>query len=194
MIFGYAVRAGALRKKRLVMAMGVVAIPLSFHFYGHAAPLPPNAKLPPSPADPRVAKLQHFLTKLNCPVAEMSEDFVRAADENHLDWRLLPSIAVIESSGGKAYKNNNIFGWNRGEQSFATIRSGLELVAYKLGRSPLYRRHGSVGKLHIYNQHEDYAGAVLAVMNRISPQVRLRKVEESGHSERTVEEALLVRN
>lgn len=112
----------------------------------------------------------------------MAQDFVRAADENHLDWRLLPSIAVIESGGGKAYRNNNIFGWNRGQQSFATIQSGLELVAFKLGRSPLYRRHDSLGKLRIYNENEDYADSVLAVMNRICPDRTVRNADSPADS------------
>jgi hypothetical protein len=176
MTFGYNANSGALRKKTLLVAMGVVAIPLSFHIHDSAPVAPAQPKIPTSPRDARVTRLHGFLSKLACPVASMADDFVRAADENHLDWRLLPSIAVIESGGGKAYKNNNIFGWNKGEQSFASIRSGLELVAYKLGHSPLYRRRDSLGKLRIYNEDEDYAGAVMAVMNRISPRVRVQPV------------------
>jgi hypothetical protein len=167
------------RKKSLLMALGVVAIPLTLQLHGAGSPV--AVKVSEAPRDPRVARLHGFLKKLDCPVAPLSEDFVRVADENELDWRLLPSIAVIESGGGKAYKNNNIFGWNKGEQAFATIRSGLELVAYKLGRSPLYRRHDSLGKLRIYNEHEDYPAAVMAVMNRISPDVTLRTVSDAMH-------------
>ena len=175
MIFGYGANV-ALRKKTMLMALGVVAIPLSLQFHSQAASASVGTKNSSVPRDPRVTRLEGFLTKLDCPVAAMSEDFIKAADENHLDWRLLPSIAVIESGGGKAYKNNNIFGWNRGEQAFATIRSGLELVAYKLGHSPMYRRHDSLGKLRVYNEHAEYPDAVMAVMNRISPNVRLRTV------------------
>lgn len=176
MIFGYNANSGALRKKGLLVAMGMVAIPLSFHIHSLAASIPASPRTPTIPHDPRVGRLHQFLAKLDCPVAPMSADFIRAADENHLDWRLLPSIAVIESGGGKAYKNNNIFGWRGGEQAFATIRSGLELVAYKLGHSSLYRRHNSFGKLRIYNENEEYANAVMAVMNRISPDATLRTV------------------
>ncbi len=104
----------------------------------------------------------------------MAEDFVHAADDNHLDWRLLPSISVIESGGGKAYRNNNIFGWGiNGLWLFPSIRAGLNLVAFKLGRSPLYRNHDVVGKLHLYNPDETYASKVMEVMNRISPKVDL---------------------
>jgi hypothetical protein len=180
MIFGYNAYSGMLRKKSLLVAMGMVAIPLSFHFHSQAASLRSVPTTPTVPPDPRVARLHGFLSKLDCPVASMADDFVRAADQNHLDWRLLPSIAVIESGGGKAYKNNNIFGWNNGEQAFESIRSGLELVAYKLGHSPLYRRHDSLGKLRIYNENQSYASSVISVMNRISPVSRLQPVADSG--------------
>ncbi len=131
--------------------------------------------------DPRTIRLKRFLTKLHCPVANLAEDFVRAADDNHLDWRLLPSIAIIESGGGKAYirEKNNIFGWGGGEIAFTSVRAGLNSVAYELGRNSLYRRHGSLGKLHLYNPDENYAQQVLAVMRRISPVVKLGVEEEA---------------
>jgi hypothetical protein len=168
MIFGYGANGGT--RKGLLVAMGLVALPLSLQFHSFAASASTNhPKTPVVPSDPRVVKLNGFFKSLDCPVADLSKDFVRVADENRLDWRLLPSIAVVESGGGKAYRNNNIFGWDGGHHYFESIRSGLELVAYKLGRSPLYRKHDSLGKLRIYNENEDYAASVLALMNRISP-------------------------
>ena len=99
---------------------------------------------------------------------------MQAADDNHLDWRLLPSISVIESGGGKAYKNNNIFGWANGDHLFPTLRSAINEVAFKLGKSSLYRGKDVEAKLHLYNPDEAYAGNVEAVMNQISPVVNLR--------------------
>ena len=130
--------------------------------------------------DPRTIRLKKFLNKLRCPVAYLSEEFVRAADDNHLDWRLLPSIAVIESGGGKAYvrEKNNIFGWGGGEIYFTSVHASLQAVAYELGRGPLYRHHNSLGKLHLYNPDENYAQQVMAVMRRISPIVKLRSEDE----------------
>jgi hypothetical protein len=129
--------------------------------------------------DLRTTRLKKFLTKLSCPVAYLSEEFVRAADDNHLDWRLLPSIAIIESGGGKAYirEKNNIFGWGGGEINFTSVKAGLHTVAHELGRGPLYRLHSSLGKLHLYNPDENYAQQVMAVMRRISPVVKLRSEE-----------------
>lgn len=124
--------------------------------------------------DPRAIRLRQFLVKLHCPVKDMAEDFVHVADDNNLDWRLLPSISIIESGGGKAYRNNNILGWGNGDRSFPTIRAGISQVAFKLGHSFLYRDRNTDEKLRIYNPNEDYPARVEDVMHRISPVVNLR--------------------
>src|SRR5205823_5371402 len=130
----------------------------------------------PASLDPRTVRLKKFFAKLHCPVIDLADEFVHAADDNQLDWRLLPSISVIESGGGKAYKNNNILGWNQGLEAFPTIRAGIHKVAFKLGKSPLYRDRDLLGKLRLYNPDENYPGSVLSVMNRISPEVNLEPV------------------
>jgi hypothetical protein len=170
--------------KQLLVALGLFALPLTTRFEKVAAkPVPAHPPQPepkpigPAP-DPRTLRLKTFFSRLHCPVIGLSEDFIHASDANHLDWRLLPSISVIESGGGKAYKNNNIFGWNNGVQPFASIRSGIREVAFKLGRSPLYRNRDVVGKLRLYNPNESYAPNVVSVMNRISPVVNLRPVRQ----------------
>jgi hypothetical protein len=156
--------------KHLLIIAGVVALPVAVRFDSTAS-AKPNLVTPMKPAkqDARTLRLTNFLARLHCPVANMAEDFVHAADDNHLDWRLLPSIAVIESGGGKAYKGNNIFGWNGGEEVFPTIRAGLNQVAYRLGRSPIYQHRDSLQKLLLYNPSDTYADMVLNVMRRISP-------------------------
>lgn len=171
--------------KQLLVVAGVAsAVPIVWTSRTKAVPEPTAQIAPvitarPAGPDPRTVRLRRFLSKLHCPVVTLSEDFVRAADDNQLDWRLLPSIAVIESSGGKAYRNNNVFGWRNGDQVFPSIRAGLNHVAYKLGRSPLYRSRSSLGKLRLYNPNEEYPGNVMAVMNRISPVIDLgRKLEK----------------
>ncbi|MCC7304054.1 glucosaminidase domain-containing protein [bacterium] len=62
----------------------------------------------------KVAAVERFLKKYNAPLAANAEDFVRAADIYDIDYRLLPSIAMIESSGGKfLFRQYNPFGWGR---------------------------------------------------------------------------------
>ncbi|HEY7307345.1 MAG TPA: hypothetical protein VH601_24690 [Bryobacteraceae bacterium] len=165
--------------KRLMIVAGLITLPVAARLetVPNAKTAPARQPEKPVKPDPRTVRLQKFFAKLHCPVLNMSEDFVHAADDNHLDWRLLPSISVIESGGGKAYRNNNLFGWDNGDQAFPTLRAGLNLVAYKLGKSPLYRDRDVAGKLRIYNPDTTYPQKVMDVMNRISPVVDLRPAE-----------------
>src|SRR5205085_2353606 len=80
----------------------------------------------PADPDPRTVRLKKFLSRLHCPVTYLAEDFIHAADENHLDWRLLPSISIIEASGGQAYKNNNTFDLGAGPHLCPTVTAGAE--------------------------------------------------------------------
>lgn len=171
----------SLLSKHLLVTAGLVAMPVTTKLekVGSAKPIgikPAQQPISPDP-DPRTVRLKKFLSRLHCPDANLAEDFVHAADDNDLDWRLLPSISVIESGGGKAYRNNNLFGWNQGDEPFPTIRAGLNEVAFKLGRSGLYRNRTSLQKLRAYNPDVTYADRVLQVMNRISPVANLRPVQ-----------------
>jgi hypothetical protein len=167
--------------KQLMVAVGLLALPITLRLEKVAQAQPVRPVKPVQPvsadhrsADPRAVRLKRFLGRLHCPIAPLADEFVNAADDNQLDWRLLPSISVIESGGGKAYRNNNIFGWNNGLQLFPTIRTGIHEVAYKLGRSSLYKNRDVVGKLRLYNPDTTYTDRVLAVMQRISPVADLK--------------------
>ena len=162
--------------KQLMVAVGLLALPITLRFekVAEARPAPPMKPAPPVNTDPRTDRLKKFFGRLHCPVAPLADEFVNAADDNQLDWRLLPSISVVESGGGKAYRNNNIFGWDNGLQLFPTVRSSIHEVAYKLGKSALYRNRDVLGKLRMYNPDSTYADRVLAVMRRISPVVDLK--------------------
>src|SRR5690242_17848024 len=62
--------------------------------------------------DPRLLKLQKFFADTDAPARALSHVFLSEADQYDLDWRLLPSISFVESTGGKAARNNNMFGWD----------------------------------------------------------------------------------
>ncbi len=132
-------------------------------------------------SDPRTLRLRNFLGRLHCPVQNLAEDFVHAADDNHLDWRLLPSISVVESGGGKEYRNNNIFGWANGVAPFPTIRAGINHVAFKLGKSSPYENLDVAAKLQIYNPDTSYVTLVMNLMNRISPVVNVTPARRVIH-------------
>ncbi len=176
--------------RRLLVAACLLVLPLSVQLEKAASvsPVPGKSNMIKFASasrqvavDPRTTRLKKFFSKLHCPVVDMAEDFIRAADDNHLDWRLLPSISVIESSGGKSYVNNNIFGWGTGGPlPFPSIRAGLNVVAFKLGNSSLYRNRDVFGKLRLYNPDESYPYKVISVMKRISPVVDLPNLMAKG--------------
>jgi hypothetical protein len=118
-------------------------------------------------ADPRLSRLQKFFGDRDCPLREAAKDFLVAADQNHLDWRLLPSISFVESSGGKTYTNNNVLGWASCKEKFSSVRAGIHYVAAQLGKSTRYRGKDTDNKLRTYNPTPEYCQRVKAVMRVI---------------------------
>ena len=107
------------------------------------------------------------------------------ASEGKLDWRLLPSISLVESGGGRAAHNNNLFGWDGGRAIFASLRAGIHDVASHLGTSKLYRNKDVDGILRTYNPNADYPGVVKSVMRRISPSEQMMIATRCYSSNRT---------
>lgn len=120
--------------------------------------------------DPRLALLKKFFTQNECPVSTLAVEFLVASDTNGLDWRLLPGIAFIESTGGKAYINNNIFGWANGDVPFPTIQAGIHVVGEELASSHFYKGKSLDQKLSTYNRFPFYGQRVKMVMAQIGPQ------------------------
>jgi hypothetical protein len=117
--------------------------------------------------DPRLSQLKKFFADRDCPLKDSANDFLVAADQNQLDWRLLPSISFIESSGGKDYRNNNVFGWDSCRERFPSVRAGIHYVAAQLGKSRRYKGKDVDGKLQMYNPRPQYPQRVEAVMRAI---------------------------
>jgi hypothetical protein len=129
----------------------------------------PIAEQVVEPRDPRLVRLERYFTEKNCPVKPLAKEFVAAADEHHLDWRLLPSIAFIESGGGKEYQNNNIFGWKNGKHRFRSVRHGIHTVAERLANSHYYRNKSLDAVLYTYNPIQGYRERVKFVMDDLGP-------------------------
>lgn len=123
----------------------------------------------PDPRDPRLFCVRQFFVTRDCPAYVYAADFIAAADENGLDWRLLPSISFVESTGGKTARNNNMFGWDNCDQWFASSREGIYHVAGRLANSRLYRKKSVSQLLRTYNPKPEYARIVLSVMNQLGP-------------------------
>ena len=118
--------------------------------------------------DARLEAVRGFFEKTGCPAREYSQAFLDAADDYQLDWRLLPSISFVESTGGKAAPRNNIFGWDNGRSRFSSATAAIWGVAYQLGYSKLYRDKSLNQLLALYNPDPEYAAKVKSVMIRIA--------------------------
>lgn len=119
-------------------------------------------------SDPRLGQLRAFFAERDCPLETAAADFLVAADQNDLDWRLLPSISILESSGGKDYRNNNVFGWDSERGKFPSVRAGIHYVAAQLARSKRYRNKNLDEKLETYNPIPGYGGRIKAVMRTLA--------------------------
>jgi hypothetical protein len=147
----------------LVAFAGMVSVPVP------CAKIAQNNPAPDYRHDPRLASLRRFFTKSDCPAWKYSAVFLEAADTNDLDWRLLPSLSYVESTGGKAARNNNLFGWDSGRAQFSSPSAGIHHVGYHLSHSELYRDKNLDDVLATYNSNEEYGALVKSVMRRISP-------------------------
>jgi hypothetical protein len=78
----------------------------------------------------RIDTLRAYLTKMNSPMVDNTEDFIDAAEQYNLDWRLLPAIAGVESTFGKHVLpgSYNPFGWGGGRIYFDSWRDGIYTV------------------------------------------------------------------
>ena len=81
----------------------------------------------------------------------MPQPSCEAADHNALDWRLLPSLSYVESTGGKSARHNNLFGWDSGRAHFPSPIAGIHTVGYYLSHSDLYKDKALDKLLATYN-------------------------------------------
>jgi hypothetical protein len=145
----------------MVVFAGIASVPLAVAPNGGAEPAADYRE------DPRFEKLRSFFQKTDCPAQHYASAFLEAADRYDLDWRLLPSLSYIESTGGKAARNNNFFGW--GTAQFITPTAGIHEVGYRLAYSSLYRDKDLDTLLGTYNPLPEYAQKVKSVMKQIAP-------------------------
>jgi CubicO group peptidase (beta-lactamase class C family) len=120
--------------------------------------------------DERIAKLRNFFLAQRSPLAKHAEVFLGASDKYGLDWRLLPSLAMVET-GGLA-RNNNVFGWGNGRIRFGSIAESIQVIAERLTNALPYRNKTLEGKLRAYNPvNRSYSTHVQGVMNSIGPAI-----------------------
>ncbi|KKQ06793.1 MAG: hypothetical protein US18_C0032G0003 [Parcubacteria group bacterium GW2011_GWB1_36_5] len=80
--------------------------------------------------------IDNYFKARKMPLEGTGMKMVLEAEKNNLDWRLLPAIAVRESTGGKnACKKVefNSFGWGSCKIGFESNEKAIEVVALNLG-------------------------------------------------------------
>ena len=123
--------------------------------------------------DERYLSLLAFLRERKSPLVKETRTFLRVADKYHLDWRLLPAIAGLESAFGKKLVPNsfNPFGWGGGYYYFSGWAEAIETVGRSLSKN--YYRRGldtpeKIGPVYA-PPNPRWGILVRALMERISP-------------------------
>jgi len=90
----------------------------------------------------RADKLKRYFEIQESPLATQASEIVAISDARGIDFRLLPAISMVESSGCKNYirSTNNCFGWGNGRIRFDSILWGFSIVGDKLQTLPAYKR------------------------------------------------------
>ena len=131
---------------------------------GRLRPIPTVA----STIDPRIARLERFFQIYHCPAPHHTSEYLNAADGYGLDYRLLPAVSIRESLCGIAEKQpHNLWGFHPGRQSFPSIEAGINFLAERLTRNPLYRGKTLQDKLFTYNPRPAYPEEVKRIMRQI---------------------------
>lgn len=139
---------------------------------------PPDQQEPiqaeaPIPSDTRADDIDGYFAARSMPLAGYGKKFIEAADANGIDWRLLPAIAVRESSGGKQACGHNPFGWNSCRTDFGSTEEAIDYVAWNLGgnnpKTRAYYAGDTRAKLQSYNGtvNPRYPAEVLGIMDQI---------------------------
>ena len=129
----------------------------------------------------RIAKadaIDSYFKSKDMPLEGTGMKMILEAEKNEIDWRLLPGIAVRESTGGKhacIRVKNNPFGWGSCKIGFKTIGEAIEVVAKNLGgNNPKTERHyadkDTKQILRAYNPPSivpRYAEQVVSIMDAI---------------------------
>ncbi|TRZ50777.1 hypothetical protein D4R99_05540 [bacterium] len=123
--------------------------------------------------DSQAEKIDAYFKERSMPLYGFGKKMVEESLEHDLDWRLLPAIAVRESSGGKQACGHNPFGWGSCKITFKSWNEAIEVLARNLGgdnpNTSDYYSGSTKLKLHHYNGTvlASYPSEVLAIMDAI---------------------------
>src|SRR5581483_7324345 len=122
----------------------------------------------------RIQILSSYLSAQNSPLAGNAKDFIESATKYNLDWRLLPSIAGVESSFGLAEPigSYNSFGfgiYGNNYQTFSSYKNAIDTVAKTLSQTYIgqYKAQNIYQIGSLYATSPTWAQKVIYYMNDI---------------------------
>jgi hypothetical protein len=76
----------------------------------------------------KARRIREFYARWNAPMADNAEFIVDTSEKYGIDWRLIPAISIVESTGGRyCFRSYNSFGW--GKMSFSSFEEAIDTVA-----------------------------------------------------------------
>ncbi len=139
--------------------------------------------------------IDNYYKTRNMPLYGYGRKMVEEAEKNDLDWRLIPAISVIETTGGRHLcKNpkagNNPFGWGSCRIGFKSFDEAIEKIALNLGGNNPKTAHHYEGKttLEIINKYNppsivpDYSKKIFKVMNTLGDEIVIIEDTEKTNS------------
>jgi hypothetical protein len=113
--------------------------------------------------DERAAKIDAYFSKWDLPLSGYGAKMVAAADKYGIDWKILPALAMLETTGGKNLcennGNKNAFGFGGCSIYFKTFEEAFDAVAKTISGNGEKTAHLYTGKtveeiLEVYNPPE----------------------------------------
>lgn len=126
-----------MKRKLLVFALASFSIIFSSRPAAGEKPMETKAEtseiIAAKKLDNKAKILSKYLASYNSPMQYHAQDFIDASETYGLDWKLLPSIAGVESTFGKQIPGGyNAWGWGVfGDQAiyFTSWRDGMFTIA-----------------------------------------------------------------
>lgn len=128
----------------------------------------------------KAAAIDKYFADRSLPLEGYGRKMVLEAEKNDIDWRLIPAIAMRESTGGKfackkATSKYNAWGWNSCKSGFKSWDEAIEKMAQHLGGNheatdQYYAGKNTVQILRTYNPPSvvpEYANQVVKIMKAI---------------------------
>lgn len=124
-------------------------------------------------ADPdyRVVALENIFKKYNSPLQGQAKYYVYYADKHGIDWKLLPSIAGLESTFGRFLMpgSYNAYGWGGGHIYFDSWEDGIDTIASALRKNYYARGADTIYEIGpIYAEADHWPATVTKFSDEIN--------------------------